>query len=383
MKAFDKVPHRRLTHKIEKYGIKGNVLGWISSFLNNRIQRVVMNNDKSQIGNVTSGIPQGSVLGPILFVIYINDIADNISKGSYIHLFADDTKIHREIKSVDDVKILNKDVNELVKWSKKWLLHFHPDKCVFMNIGKPILLDERNYNMEGKVLNKSPCEKDLGVHIDENLKFEKHINAAVNKANRIVGLTRKTFDYMDEEIFKMLFKSLVRPHLEYGAPVWSPHTNKLKEQLENVQRRATKTIPGFSDLSYPERLRKLKMPTLAYRRTRGDMIQVFKMLNNKYDTSLPCLLTLNTTHLRGHDQKLFVKSSKKDIRKYNFTLRVVKLWNSLPEDVIDTEEIKIFEKNLDEHWASQDLYYDDFKAEINTKPTKPTIQGSYTPYLAP
>ena len=220
--------------------------------------------------------------------------------------------------------------------------------------------------MEGQALNKSTCEKDLGVHIDDNLKFEKHINAAVNKANRIVGITRKTFDYMDADIFKMLFKSLVRPHLEYGAPVWNPHTNKLKEQLENVQRRATKTIPGFSTLSYPERLRKLKMPTLAYRRTRGDMIQVFKMLNNKYDTSLPCLLTLSTTHLRGHDQKLYVKQANKDIRKFSFTLRVVKLWNSLPEHVVNTDEVKSFEKNLDEFWESQDLYYDNFKAEIDT-----------------
>ena len=111
-----------------------------------------MNNDKSEIGKVTSGIPQGSVLGPILFVIYINDLPDNISKDSFIYLFADDTKIFRVIKSERDIEILNNDVNELVKWSKIWLLRFHPDKCVFMNIGKPILLNERTYNMEGQIL---------------------------------------------------------------------------------------------------------------------------------------------------------------------------------------------------------------------------------------
>ena len=109
------------------------------------------------------------------------------------------------------------------------------------------------------------------------------------------------------------------------------------------------------------------MPTLAYRRTRGDMIQVFKLLNNKYDADLPGLLTRCTNNLRGHDQKLFLHHANKDIRKYNFNLRVVKLWNSLPEYVINTEETHIFERNLDNFWASQELYYDNFKAEIDTK----------------
>lgn len=365
MKAFDKVPHRRLIYKIEKYGIKKNALGWISSFLNNRTQQVVMNNDKSGTGKVTSGIPQGSVLGPILFVLYINDLPDNISKGSFIYLFADDTKVFREIKSERDIEILNHDVNELVKWSNIWLLRFHPDKCVFMNIGKPILLPERTYNMEGQPLNNSPCEKDLGVHIDDKLYFEKHIDTAVNKANKIVAIIRKTFDHMDADIFKMLFKSLVRPHLEYGAPVWSPHLDKHKARLEKVQERATKIIPGFAKLDYPARLQKLKMPTLAYRRTRGDMIQVFKMLNGKYDTSIPCLLTQNSTYLRGHDQLLLVKRPKKDIRKYNFSLRVINLWNSLPEKVIKTDEVKTFERNLDELWETQDLYYKNCKVDID------------------
>ena len=119
--------------------------------------------------------------------------------------------------------------------------------------------------------------------------------------------------------------------------MWSPHLNKYKDQLENVQRRATKLVPGLSQLSYPERLKKLKLPTLAYRRARGDMIQVYKLLTeNKdgYDKSLPSLFTYSNTGLRGHSKKLFLPRANKNIRKYSFTHRIISLWNNLPENVI-------------------------------------------------
>ena len=149
-------------------------------------------------------------------------------------------------------------------------------------------------------LNNSECEKDLGIFIDDKLNFEKHITQAVNKANKIMAIARKTFDYMDKQTFVFIFKGLVRPHLEYGAPLWNPHTIKTKQLIENVQRRATKQVPGLSSLSYEERLKVLKLPTLAYRRTRGDMIQVYKILSNGYDNSLPSILTQSNTGLRGH-----------------------------------------------------------------------------------
>ena len=170
---------------------------------------------------------------------------------------------------------------------------------------------------------------------------------------------------MDANIFKQLFKSLVRPHLEYGAPVWSPYTIKSKELLENVQRRATKTIPGFAELSYPDRLRKLKLPTWAYRRIRGDMIQVYKLLNGGYDNSLPKLLKPSTKNLRGHEKKLYIRGSNKNVRKYNFSLRVEHLWNSLPKKVINSKDVIAFEKSLDYHWRDQEVMYNNFKAEID------------------
>ena len=184
-----------------------------------------------------------------------------------------------------------------------------------------------------------------------------------------MAVARKTFEYLDEQTFCYIFKGLVRPHLEYGAPIWNPHTVKLKELIENVQRRATKTVPGLKDLSYEERLKKLKLPTLAYRRMRGDMITVFKLLNEGYDMSLPSILTPNTNSLRGHGDKLFQKRGDKGVRKYFFTHRVTKIWNSLPDNIIKSKDVWEFEKGLDSHWHNQELLYN-FRADIEIKKTK-------------
>ena len=162
-------------------------------------------------------------------------------------------------KSNPPKEILQIDIDNLVNWSDTWLLKFQPDKCKVMSIGhKGIVDDSEPYKMGAHKLDYSENEKDLGVYIDNKLTFESHINNAVNKANRIMAISRKTYDYMDTKTFSYIFKGLVRPHLEYAAPVWSPHTIKLKEIIENVQRRSTKTIPGLSEHSYPDRLKKTK-----------------------------------------------------------------------------------------------------------------------------
>lgn len=364
MKAFDKVPHKRLLHKIEKYGIQGNVLGWIKSFLSSRTQSVIIKNTNSKVGKVTSGIPQGSVLGPLLFVIYINDLPEVVDDHTFVFLFADDTKLFRQINSAKDIHTLNSDIRKLIDWSDKWLLRFHPDKCIAMNLGRDFLTEDRIYDMNGQELKKTDCEKDLGVFIDRDLKFDKHIAACVSKANKIFAIINKTFDYMDAEMFKMLFKSLVRPHLEYAAPIWSPHHEYLKTSIERVQKRATKRIPGFHDLSYPERLRKLSMPTLAYRRVRGDMINVYKLVHGLYDTNIPGIFKQNLRDTQGHPRRIRVKGSKKDTRKYSFGVRTINLWNSLTKEIVEAKDVKTFEIALDEKWKSEDLYYNNYKSDI-------------------
>ena len=267
----------------------------------------------------------------------------------------------RNIKNQLDSDILQQDINKLLDWSNKWLLKFHPDKCVSMSFGAG---EPNTYWMDDNKLEQSHCEKDLGIHVDDNLNFKKHITTIVNKATRIMAVVRKTFDYMDEDVFKLVFKGLVRPHLEYGAPIWSPHNKNLIELIENVQRRATKTVPGLKDLSYEERLRKLKLPTLIYRRIRGDMITVYKFFNPEcgFDPTLPSILPLHSEvtkrkNSKGHKFKLYIEGARKDVRKYNFSMRVRKVWNSLPAEVVEAESIKSFEAALDKFWEDRDLVY--------------------------
>ncbi len=273
MKAFDKVPHQRLLHKLKSYGIGENIISWMASFLTSRKQRVCINGLYSEWKNVTSGIPQGSVLGPLLFVLYINDMPDDIT--SNIFLFAD-TKIFMNSSNHQNSVNLQQDLNKLIEWSNNWLLKFHPDKCKVWDINHHDR-ECNNYYLGNTRLEHSSCEKDLGIYIDNKLKFDTHIRVKVNKANRVLGAIRRSFSFLNKENFLKLYISLVRPHLEYGNPIWYPRYVKDIIIIENVQRRASKMIPDIKDKPYTERFKYLNLPTLAYRRLRGDMVETYKI----------------------------------------------------------------------------------------------------------
>ena len=166
---------------------------------------------------------------------------------------------------------------------------------------------KREYHMGNHKLRSSDCEKDIGIHVDEHLSFDTHINYIANKANRVLAITRKSFEFMDIQTFKYLYKGLIRPQLEYATSVWHPHLIRQMETIEDVQIRATKMVPGLSNLTHPERLKKLDIPTLRYRRIRSDMIQMYKLICKPkvgaYDCSLPYLFEKFPRDLRGHDKK--------------------------------------------------------------------------------
>lgn len=357
MKAFDQVPYRRLLHKVQSYGINGHLLGWITNFLTNRRQRVSVNGSFPSWGAVTSGIPQGSVLGPLLFILFINDLPNDAKSPAY--LFADDTKLYRNISNPRDEIILQGDLNVLQSWSDNWLLNFHPDKCKVLTVGKRKLSTRYYLNCRGSLheLDIVHDMKDLGVTIDASLSFEAHIQDKINKANRTTGMIRRAFISLDEDMFLCLFKAFVRPHLEYANAVWNPYKRKDITALENVQRRATKMIPVLNKLSYPERLRKLKLPTLVYRRARGDMIETFKELNSDNKDINPAF-TINTNVSRGHNLKILKQRCNKDVRKHFFTYRVANLWNELPSKVVESKNLIAFERHLDAHWKNADFKYD-------------------------
>ena len=206
---------------------------------------MVINGELSEPKKVTSGIPQGSVLGPLLFVIFINDLPDQVKSDMF--LFADDIQIFRRILTKQDEVILQEDINEMLKWADKWQLEFHPDKCIKMSINNKEL-ENRKYNMDAVVLRNVKQEKDIGVIVDKQLKFEDHMYEKIKKANNMMGLIRRSFIHMDEEMFLKLYKALVRPHLEYANVIWYPTKIKDITAIENVQRQATKYLPSHKKL---------------------------------------------------------------------------------------------------------------------------------------
>ena len=357
MKAFDKVPHRRLLYKLSTYGIKGKILLWIENFLKNRQQRVCINGYVSDWQEVLSGIPQGSVLGALLFVIYINDLPDNIY--SDIFLFADDTKFFHRIQEPHDADIIQHDLNTLHQWSTDWLLKFHPDKCVVIRLSVTTETWYHKYTLGENELEYVDLVKDLGVYVDNELKFRHHMITKVNKANSIMGTIRRSFKYLDHNTFKLIFCAQVRTIVEYANPFWCPYLKKDIDLVENVQRRATKYLTGMTELSYEQRLRKLNLTTLVYRRVRGAMVEVYKIFNT-YERGISPLLSIcpGNIHTRGHSYKLFYDRSERTHPKlHSFNQRIVKPWNSLPPHVVNSPSLNSFKNRLDKHWMNLNIKY--------------------------
>ncbi|MCP3679103.1 MAG: reverse transcriptase family protein [Gammaproteobacteria bacterium] len=351
-KAFDKVPHNKLLTKVKALGIIGNIYGWIENWLQGRKQRVVVNGETSSWVPVGSGVPQGSVLGPILFLIYINDIDIGIS--SPISKFADDTKIGRPVIDNKDRLNLQKDLDTISNWSEKWQMPFNINKCQLLLVGSAN--KKYKYKMMGNNIESVSQVRDLGVTITSNLKFSQQCNEVSLRANRMLGFIKRNFVFKSKDIIIPLYQSLVRPHLEYAVQFWSPHLQKDILKLETVQRRATKLIPSLRQKSYEERLRELNLFSLMKRRIRGQLIECFKFLKGYNNVDASNLLTLAPDlPTRGNSLKLKGKRVNLDSTKYFFTNAIVDKWNSLPENVIQSTSITSFKNNLDIYLSQNPL----------------------------
>ena len=206
------------------------------------------------------------------------------------------------------------------------------------------------YHINGRLLDACKTYKDLGITVSDDLKAAEQISKCTTKANAMLGMIKRTFSVIDEEIFLKTFKVFVRPILEYCQQVWSPYLQKDIDSVEKVQRRATKLVPKLKDLSYEERLKHLKLFSLEERRTRGDMIFLYKMCNDQVDFDPKKLFVINRDdRTRGHNLKLYTNRSNKDIRRYYYTNRVVPLWNKLPNNVINSTNVSQFKRNYDKY----------------------------------
>ena len=344
-KAFDKVPHRRLLWKIKNFGgVRGRLFEWMKDYLREREMRTVIRNESSSWLEVKSGVPQGSVLGPIMFGIYVNDLVDGIE--SYINLFADDTKLMRKVNNVEDCRKLQEDLNKVGEWGRKWQIEFNKSKCKVMEFGKSKRRVHWDYTMEGVKLEKTKEEVDLGVTITEGLTPDRHINKMTGKANNLLRRIKMAFTYLDKEMIKKIIVTMIRPTLEYAAVVWSPHNKKNIRKLERVQRAATKMAPELKDLKYEERLREMDITTLERRRERGDLINVYRMVHGM-DKTGEDLLKRDTGVTRGHKWKLKKERCIRDIRKYSFPQRTITIWNGLEEDIVNATRVHCFKARLD------------------------------------
>jgi hypothetical protein len=342
-KAFDKVPHQRLLQKLENHGISGRVRRWIEAWLGGRQQRVYMRGQGSGWRSVTSGVPQGSVLGPILFLIFINDIDCGII--NWILKFADDTKLFGRVNTEDEAAGLQRDMDTLCTWASDWQMKFNVEKCKTMHIG--FANKGFTYSMNGHKLEEINNEKDLGIIIRNDLKVSDQCQQACNKANRMLGLIRRTIISRNPVMLTRLYKSLVRPHLEYSSVAWSPFYKKDKEMLERVQHRFTRFFGFLKEFDYETRLQKLELWSLEERRNRADLIEVFKMCHGLSALKLETFFTQDLdSRTRGHCYKLKKNYSRTEPRFHFFSNRVINRWNQLPQETVSLTTVNLFKNHL-------------------------------------
>ena len=268
-------------------------------------------------------------------------------------MFADDLKLFSSNSmSSNDIQ---RDISNIEHWSNTWRLPLNKQKCSYLHVSSTDNNDPKNvyylHHKNSKTLveiENADNVKDLGVIVDETLKFEKQISERIKKANSVLASIKRTIRYMDKSVFTMLYKSIVRPILEFCGAVWNPHLVKQIKSIDSVQRRATKLVPDIKHLSHKDRLTALKLPTLEYRRKRGDMILTYKILKDHVDTNPSLFFKRNdSSRTRGHELKLFKSRSCLDVRKYVSSNRIVEDWNKLPNNVIQSPSVKEFEKRYD------------------------------------
>ena len=354
-KAFDTVPHKRLINKLKAYGVNGPILDWIESFLTGRTQRVKVKNSYSDYTSVKSGIPQGSILGPLLFIIFINDLPDVVKSACKI--FADDTKIYNSHKKY---KTLQEDLLNLLKWSELWQLHFNTSKCGALHIGsknsKHEYYTDENSTLKLKTVN---TERDVGVTFSSDLKFDEHISNIVGKANSLTGLLKRSFAYLDKSMFNKLFKGIIRPQLEYANVIWHPNFKRQSILIEKVQRRATKILGEIKDESYTDRLKALNLPSLKFRRLRGDLIQSYKIIHEIDNLNKDNFFKFSTSCTRNPDLKLYKEFTKTKLRSNFLPHRINEVWNSLSLSTKTAKDLNTFKTCIDSELAHLKFEFDE------------------------
>jgi len=353
-KAFDKVPHKKFMSQLEGHGISGKIGTWIKNWLAGRRQRVVISGEASEWEQVKSGVPQGSLLGPVLFSIYINDIDLLVELLTLLIKFADDTKVANTIRSPEDAARLQACLDALMAWAAKWGMAFNTAKCKVMHLGRHN--PRHQYSMGDHVLAATTSERDIGVIVNSDLKPGDQCAKAARTANTVLGQISRAFHYRDRWTFIRLYKLYVRPHLEFAAPAWNPWTAGDIECLEKVQRRAIAMVSGLGDKSYAARLKELGMTTMKERRDELDMAETYKILTGTSNVNWRTWFNKNTAADGGRETRsaadphsLRLPPGRLELRRNFFSLRVVERWNRLPPEVKNAPNVKKFKMAYKHH----------------------------------
>ena len=352
-KAFDSVSHKKLILVIESYGISLDTIGWLKEFLTNRQQKVCIGTSFSPSLPVLSGVPQGSVIGPLLFLLFFDDITKcvpHILGSSGVKLFADDTKLYSS--NAGDLQLY---MDEMVSWLKDRQLNIAPNKCFSLHISKSrSKAPPPTFSIGSNHIATHHFAKDLGIMVSDNLKWSNHIDSIVAKASACSYQILKCFKSTNIWILLRLFKTYVRPKLEYCTPVWSPYLNKDIMKLESVQRlflRRAFMRCGIKFDSYTDRLQKVNLCSLERRRVNNDLIFLFKIINglcglNFYDYFSYSSIAYN---LRRNSKQITVKYIPNlQFQQYqkSFFIRSSQYWNKLPESIVSSPNLTIFKLKL-------------------------------------
>ena len=346
-KAFDKVSHSLLIHKLHHYGIQGKTNRWIQAFLHSRKQVVAVDGQESDPVDVQSGVPQGSVLGPSLFLFYINDI--HIGLQSMVRLFADDTIAYLTVATDTECNSLQNDLKKLAQWENKWKMEFHPSKCQVLSISRKRHPINYNYQLHSQSLEHVTSAKYLGITFNSNLDWGQHINNISAKANNTIGFLRRNLNISSTKTKEAAYYAMVRPSIEYACSIWDPYEKGDISKLEMIQRRSARFVTQryHNRSSVSNMLQHLEWKSLETRRKEARLIMLYKIINQEITINPGNILEKVTKPSRSSDTFSYTIPFASTLnRQQSFYPRTIRDWNLLPAEAKSAGSVEAFKAQL-------------------------------------